>query len=216
MAAATRPCGNENASSIVQLDAEPLVHRVQVDGGAGLPGGLRERGQDGRTRIDQRHVEVEPVRPRSADASPVIRSLPVVATVGGALGRRHGMGELCSPTAWPAGGLAGQPWEGDVVAKVGGKIFAFFGSGGNPSVGRSAEPAAGSRRGAATVSGGRVRDGIHRPPGWNTLRIGGAIPDDELVEAIDDLLLGRGQQTAEEGPSSTRRDDGSDRCRGDR
>ena len=24
--------------------------------------------------------------------------------------------------------------------------------------------------------------------GWNTLRVGGAIPDDELLEAVDDVL----------------------------
>ena len=37
---------------------------------------------------------------------------------------------LAKPGAWPD-----EPWEGDVVAKVGGKIFAFFGSGATPSVG---------------------------------------------------------------------------------
>ena len=37
---------------------------------------------------------------------------------------------LAKPGAWPD-----EPWEGDVVAKVGGKIFAFFGSGDTPSVG---------------------------------------------------------------------------------
>jgi hypothetical protein len=31
---------------------------------------------------------------------------------------------LAKPGAWQ-----GEPWEGDVVAKVGSKIFAFFGSG---------------------------------------------------------------------------------------
>ena len=37
---------------------------------------------------------------------------------------------LAKPGAWQD-----EPWEGDVVAKVGGKIFAFFGSGDTPSVG---------------------------------------------------------------------------------
>jgi predicted DNA-binding protein (MmcQ/YjbR family) len=37
---------------------------------------------------------------------------------------------LAKPGAWQD-----EPWEGDVVAKVGGKIFAFFGSGNTPSVG---------------------------------------------------------------------------------
>src|SRR5580693_2603459 len=37
---------------------------------------------------------------------------------------------LAKPGAWQD-----EPWEGDVVAKVGGKIFAFFGSGPGGSVG---------------------------------------------------------------------------------
>jgi predicted DNA-binding protein (MmcQ/YjbR family) len=86
---------------------------------------------------------------------------------------------LRKPGAWQD-----EPWDGDVVAKVGPKIFAFLGSG--TSVG---------------VKCGQSRDEadewLHRYPddasvmayigrsGWNTLRIGGAIPDDELLEAVD-------------------------------
>jgi predicted DNA-binding protein (MmcQ/YjbR family) len=82
------------------------------------------------------------------------------------------------------GGWQDEPWEGDVVVKVGSKIFAFLGSG--SSVG---------------VKCGRTREAadewLHRYPddasvmayigrsGWNTLRVGGAIPDEELREAID-------------------------------
>jgi predicted DNA-binding protein (MmcQ/YjbR family) len=85
---------------------------------------------------------------------------------------------LTLPGAWPD-----QPWEGDVVAKVADKIFAFVGEG---SVG---------------VKAGRSRDEadewLDRYPsdasvmayigryGWNTLRVGGAIGDDELLEAIE-------------------------------
>ena len=85
---------------------------------------------------------------------------------------------LTLPGAWPD-----QPWEGDVVAKVADKIFAFLGDG---SVG---------------VKAGRGRDEadewLDRYPddasvmayigryGWNTLRVGGAIGDDELLEAIE-------------------------------
>jgi predicted DNA-binding protein (MmcQ/YjbR family) len=88
---------------------------------------------------------------------------------------------LDKPGAWQD-----EPWEGDVVAKVGGKIFAFFGSGDTPSVGLKC----GASRETANewllrypgdVS---VMAYIGRS-GWNTLRIGGAIPDDELIEAID-------------------------------
>ena len=87
---------------------------------------------------------------------------------------------LAKPGAWQD-----EPWEGDVVAKVGNKIFAFLG--GAEGLG---------------VKGGRNRDEadewLHRYPddasvmayigrsGWNTLRTGGAIPDDEIFQAVDD------------------------------
>lgn len=85
---------------------------------------------------------------------------------------------LSLPGAWPD-----EPWDGDVVAKVADKIFAFLGEG---SVG---------------VKAGRSRDEadewLERYPddasvmayigrfGWNTLRVGGAIDDDEVIEAVD-------------------------------
>lgn len=92
----------------------------------------------------------------------------------------HALGK---PGAWPD-----QPWEGDTVAKVGpagaGKIFAFLGSD------------------AVGVKCGAGRDGpadewLDRYPddatvmayigraGWNTLRLGGAIPDEDLRDAVD-------------------------------
>ena len=87
---------------------------------------------------------------------------------------------LSKPGAWQD-----EPWEGDVVVKVAEKIFAFLGGG--TSVG---------------VKAGRTRDEadewLLRYPddasvmayigrsGWNTLKLNGAIPDDELFEAIDD------------------------------
>jgi predicted DNA-binding protein (MmcQ/YjbR family) len=89
---------------------------------------------------------------------------------------------LSKPGAW-----ADQPWEGDYVAKVGeaerGKIFAFLGQ---SSVGVKA----GANRDEADEWLARYPDDasvmayIGRS-GWNTLRAGGAIPDDELLEAID-------------------------------
>jgi len=88
---------------------------------------------------------------------------------------------LAKPGAWQD-----EPWEGDVVVKVGARIFAFFGSGQSASVGLKC---GGSREVAdewllrypddASVMAYIARSG------WNTLRIGGAIPDDELIEAID-------------------------------
>ncbi len=88
---------------------------------------------------------------------------------------------LAKPGAWQD-----EPWEGDVVVKVSNKIFAFLGSDSRPSIG---------------LKCGRTRDTadewLHRYPGdasvmayigrsgWNDLRIGGAIPGDELLEEID-------------------------------
>ncbi len=85
---------------------------------------------------------------------------------------------LAKPGAW-----RDEPWEGDVVAKVGTKIFAFTGRDEvGLKLGRSREEA---------------DEWLHRYPddatvmayvgryGWNTLRLSGTIPDDELFEAID-------------------------------
>ena len=86
---------------------------------------------------------------------------------------------LGKPGAW-----SDTPWEGDQVAKVGPKIFAFVGG---TSVGLKCAPT----REAAD-------EWLHRYPddasvmayigrsGWNNLTVGGAIPDDEIREAIDE------------------------------
>jgi predicted DNA-binding protein (MmcQ/YjbR family) len=88
---------------------------------------------------------------------------------------------LSKPGAWQD-----EPWEGDVVAKVSTKIFAFLGSAGGGSVGlKCAET-----REVADEWLARYPDDAAAMPyigrsGWNTLRIDGAIPADELAEAID-------------------------------
>ena len=97
---------------------------------------------------------------------------------------------LGKPGAWQD-----EPWEGDVVVKVGSRIFAFLGSAPVSSVGLKCGP----NRDVAD-------EWLHRYPedasvmayigrsGWNTLRIGGAIPDDEVREAIDasyDAVVGK-------------------------
>jgi predicted DNA-binding protein (MmcQ/YjbR family) len=90
---------------------------------------------------------------------------------------------LAKPGAWPD-----QPWEGDDVAKVGeggaGKIFAFLGDG---AVGVKA----GATREEADEWLARFpEDAVVMPyigrSGWNTLNVGGAIPDDEIREAVDE------------------------------
>jgi predicted DNA-binding protein (MmcQ/YjbR family) len=85
---------------------------------------------------------------------------------------------LAKPGAW-----LDQPWEGDHVAKVGSKIFAFLGSDSvGLKCGATREEADEWLR--AYPQDARVMAYIGRS-GWNTLRSGGAIPDDELFEAID-------------------------------
>ena len=76
------------------------------------------------------------------------------------------------------------PWgEGELVAKVGGKSFAFIGeSSVSVKCGRDAAEAAEWRHrypSAVTVSNyvGRY--------GWNTVDLAGEVPDDELRELVD-------------------------------
>lgn len=99
---------------------------------------------------------------------------------------------LAKPGAWED-----EPWEGDTVAKVadgsgGGKIFAFMGG---DAVGLKC----GSNRDEADEWLIRYPDDasvmayIGRS-GWNTLRVGAGIPDDEVREAIDvsyDLVVSK-------------------------
>jgi predicted DNA-binding protein (MmcQ/YjbR family) len=99
---------------------------------------------------------------------------------------------LAKPGAWED-----EPWEGDVVAKVGpggrGKIFAFIGAGTAVTV------KAGANRDEADEWLVRYPDDAAASAyigrsGWNTLQIGGAIPDDEIEEAIDasyDMVVAR-------------------------
>jgi predicted DNA-binding protein (MmcQ/YjbR family) len=91
---------------------------------------------------------------------------------------------LALPGAWQD-----EPWEDHVVAKVHDRIFAFFG-------GLEGEPD------SVGVKSGVTREiadeWLLRFPddasvmayigrnGWNTLRIRGAIPDEELLEAVDE------------------------------
>jgi len=86
---------------------------------------------------------------------------------------------LAKPGAW-----RDEPWEGDGVVKVAGKIFAFLGAG--TSVGVKC----GASREAADEWLHRYPDDAAVMPyigrsGWNTLQLDGAIPDGELLEAVD-------------------------------
>jgi predicted DNA-binding protein (MmcQ/YjbR family) len=92
---------------------------------------------------------------------------------------------LAKPGAWQD-----EPWEGDIVVKVGSKIFAFLGAEPEKGALTSVGLKCGSTREMADEWLARYPDDasvmayIGRS-GWNTLRAGGAIPDDELLEAVD-------------------------------
>jgi predicted DNA-binding protein (MmcQ/YjbR family) len=94
---------------------------------------------------------------------------------------------LAKPGAWED-----EPWEGDVVAKVGPKIFAFLGT---AAVGLKC----GADRDMADEWLARYPDDASKMAyigrsGWNTLRYGASIPDDEIREAIDssyDLVVSK-------------------------
>src|SRR5436309_9498437 len=93
---------------------------------------------------------------------------------------------LAKPGAWQD-----EPWEGDIVVKVGRRIFAFLGAEhGSAKPGATIGLKCGPTRELADEWLARYPDDasvmsyIGRS-GWNTLRVGGAIPDDELLEAID-------------------------------
>ena len=93
---------------------------------------------------------------------------------------------LGKPGAWED-----EPWEGDLVAKVHLRIFAFLGS----------PPAPGESSTSVGLKCGPTREAadewLLRYPGdagvmpyigrsgWNTLRVGSRIPDDEILEAVD-------------------------------
>lgn len=85
-----------------------------------------------------------------------------------------------------SGAWQDEPWESDVVVKVGPKIFAFLGSESSSTVGVKC----GASRDAADEWLLRYPDDASVMPyigrsGWNSLRLTGAIPDDELLDAID-------------------------------
>lgn len=93
---------------------------------------------------------------------------------------------LSKPGAW-----ADEPWEGDHVAKVADKIFAFLGE---TTLGVKCGTRAEADEWLAEYpDDARVMPYIGRS-GWNTLTVGGAIPEDVLVEALDssyDLVVAK-------------------------
>jgi predicted DNA-binding protein (MmcQ/YjbR family) len=93
----------------------------------------------------------------------------------------HALGK---PGAW-----ADQPWEGDHVAKVGEKIFCFLGE---TSIGVKCGTRVEADEWLAEYPDDASVMAYIGRHGWNTLAIGGAIPDEALREAVDtsyDLVL---------------------------
>jgi predicted DNA-binding protein (MmcQ/YjbR family) len=93
-------------------------------------------------------------------------------------------GELLDYCLGKPGAFPDEPWEGDVVAKVGGKIFAFIGDG--KSVGLKC----GATRDDADELIARYPDDVSSMAyigrfGWNSVRVGGKVPDDEVFELVD-------------------------------
>jgi predicted DNA-binding protein (MmcQ/YjbR family) len=81
------------------------------------------------------------------------------------------------------GAVADEPWEGDRVAKVGGKIFAFLGGSSlGVKCGRDADEAAELRHRYPDHASVMPYIGRH---GWNTVAVDGTVPDDELTELVD-------------------------------
>jgi predicted DNA-binding protein (MmcQ/YjbR family) len=86
---------------------------------------------------------------------------------------------LGKPGAWQD-----EPWEGDVVVKVGSRIFAFLGAGTSVGVRCGASREVADEWLARYPEAAAVMPYIGRA-GWNSLQIGGGIPDEELLEAVD-------------------------------
>jgi predicted DNA-binding protein (MmcQ/YjbR family) len=85
---------------------------------------------------------------------------------------------LAKPGAWPD-----EPWEGSQVAKVSDKIFAFLG-------GDSVGIKCGSNRQEADELIASYPDDVSvmayiGRSGWNTVRLAGKVPDDEILELVD-------------------------------
>jgi predicted DNA-binding protein (MmcQ/YjbR family) len=95
---------------------------------------------------------------------------------------------LAKPGAWQD-----EPWGDGVVTKVGPKIYAFLGTP-DGATGAAGQLGVGLKCAATREA---ANEWLLRYPGhatvmpyigrsgWNNLRLGGQIPDDEILEAID-------------------------------
>ena len=99
-----------------------------------------------------------------------------------AVAARVNQDELVAYCLAKPGAQPDMPWEGDLVAKVGGKIFAFLGGEGvGLKCGRDADEAEELRlRYPESVTASAYIGRF----GWNSIQLDG-IPDDELAELVD-------------------------------
>ena len=92
---------------------------------------------------------------------------------------------LAKPGAWPD-----QPWEDDTVVKVHEKIFAFLGNGSPADLNGTFGVKCGTRDEADVWLERYPNDASPMPylgrSGWNSLTFGAGIPDDEVLEAVDE------------------------------
>lgn len=86
---------------------------------------------------------------------------------------------LSKPGAWQD-----EPWEGDVVAKVGDKIFAFLGGGDSVGIKCGANREEADEL-VATYPGDVAKSAYIGRSGWNSVKLGGTVPDDEILELVD-------------------------------
>lgn len=91
--------------------------------------------------------------------------------------------ELVAYCLAKSGAVPDQPWSEHLVAKVGGKIFAFLGAGSlGVKCGRDSDEAAELRHRYPDHASVMAYIGRH---GWNTVVVDGTVPDDELRELVD-------------------------------
>ena len=97
---------------------------------------------------------------------------------------------LAKPGAW-----RDDPWHGDVVAKVGPKIFAFLGEVDDPtSIGLKCGDREAADLWLERFPGAATTMAYIGRYGWNTFALDGSIPDEDLAELVDDsydLVLAR-------------------------
>ena len=92
---------------------------------------------------------------------------------------------LAKPGAWPD-----EPWDDEAVVKVRDKIFVFLGSGTGDDTEGTVGVKCGTREEADAWLERYPQDASPMPylgrSGWNSLTFGAGIPDDEVLEAVDE------------------------------